>query len=81
MSSSEIADNKWELEASKPPITTAGAMAQIAIIGAFTLVFGWILAFSVLGIVSPKKKTMADKYGEMNAEGGAAAPAEAPAAE
>ncbi len=77
MSSSEIADNKWELEASKPPITTPGALAQIVIVGSFSLVFLWILSFSVLGIVSPKKKTMADKYGEMNAE---AAPAEAPAA-
>jgi hypothetical protein len=75
MSASEIADNKWELEASKTPIKSVGAIAQIIIVGAFSLMFLYIFAGAALGIVSPPQKTMADKYGEMTAEG-TPAPAE-----
>ena len=83
MSASEIANNKWELEASKTPLKSFGAIAQIIIVGAFCLMFLYILFGAVMGIVSPPQKTMAEKYGEMTVDGKAApaAPAAAPAAE
>lgn len=77
MSVAEIADNKWEREVTKPPVTSAGSIFQLVLLGAFVLMFLWIFSFVVMGLVSPKKATMADKYGEMNAAG---APAAAPAA-
>ena len=67
MSAAEIADNKWEREAAKPPVATVGAFAQLALVSVFVLIFLWILSWVVLGIVSDKKSTMADKYGEMAA--------------
>ncbi|MEZ4428685.1 MAG: hypothetical protein R3A51_13465 [Nannocystaceae bacterium] len=72
MSASEIADNKWELEASRPPVKSLGAIAQIAVVGSFALIFGWILTFSLMGIFGSKKESLADRYGEMTADGKAA---------
>lgn len=73
MSAAEIADNKWEREAAKPPVASVGAIAQLALVSVFILIFLWILSWTVMGIVGDKKSTMADKYGEMQA--GDAAPA------
>lgn len=78
MSVAEIADNKWERESAKPPVTTAGSIFQLLLLGAFVVMFLWIFSFVVMGMFGAKKSTMADKYGEMNAAGGAA-PAAAPA--
>lgn len=77
MSAAEIADNRWELAASKPPVATVSGMAQIVIMGGFALFFGWIIAFSVVGLVTPKKDTgLADQYKNLNVEGSGAAKAE-----
>ncbi|MBK8262128.1 MAG: hypothetical protein IPK80_12435 [Nannocystis sp.] len=67
MSAAEIADNKWEREAAKPPVTAPGSLAQLILVSFFILLFLWILSWTVMGIVGDKKSTMADKYGEMNA--------------
>lgn len=71
MSMSEIADNKWEVQASKPPTSTVPAIFQILLIGSFAAVFAWILMFSVQGIFGAKRETLADSYGKMGVEGGA----------
>ena len=79
MSTAEIADNKWEVEAAKPPVTTAGGILQVLLLVAFAGVFVWILIFTARGIFGEKKESLADAYGKMTVEGGGA-PAAAPAA-
>jgi hypothetical protein len=76
MSAAEIADNRWELAASKPPVTTFSGLAQMVLMGGFALFFGWIIAFSVVAIVTPKKDTgLAEQYKNLNVEGKPAAEA------
>ncbi len=83
MSSAEIADNKWEVESTKPPVVTAAGIAQILLMGMFGLFFLYILIMSVVGIVSPKQEgSLEQKYKEKLEHGGAAtAPAEEAPAE
>lgn len=69
---SEIADNKWEVEASKAPTTTFSGIAQILLIAVFASVFVYILQGSVRGMFSEKKDGLAEKIGNMTNE---AAPA------
>jgi hypothetical protein len=71
MSISEIADNKWEVQAAKPPVSTVPAIFQILLIGSFAAVFVWILQFSVVGIFGAKRDTMSDNYGKMGNEAAA----------
>jgi len=71
MSNAEIADNKWEVEAAKPPVTTVPAIFQILLIASFAAVFLWILQFSVVGFFGAKRDTMADNYGKMSNEAAA----------
>jgi len=71
---SEIADNKWEVEASKPPVSTVSGIAQILLIACFAAVFVYILQGSVRGMFSEKKDGLAEKIGGMGNE---AAPAPA----
>ncbi|MBK7824872.1 hypothetical protein [Nannocystis sp.] len=71
MSISEIADNKWEVQAAKPPVSTVPAIFQILLIASFAAVFVWILQFSVIGIFGAKRDTMADNYGKMGSEAAA----------
>jgi len=66
MSAADIADNKWELTATKPPLTTPAGLAQIALMGFFGLFFLWIVGFAAMGIVMPKKAGLADSYQQMN---------------
>lgn len=82
MSAAEIADNKWELQATKPPVTTVPGLAQIILMGGFALFFGWIIAFSIVGIVTPKDEDggLAGQYKDLK-PGGAGPAEEAPAAE
>lgn len=54
MSAAEIADNKWELNATKPPVNTVAGIAQIALMVFFALFFLWIMVSSFIGIVTPK---------------------------
>ncbi len=77
MSSAEIGNNKWELDASRPPVLTPFGMAQIGIIGVFGLFFGWMLLQAVVAIVTPHEKSDLEKrIGGMNEAAPAAAPAE-----
>ncbi|MCY1066735.1 hypothetical protein OV090_18315 [Nannocystis sp. RBIL2] len=82
MSASEIADNKWELQASKPPVSDVGGILQIIVVGAFTLMFAWMMLFTFQGIFGSKRESLADQYGNLTVDGKKkeAAPA-APAAE
>ena len=69
MSISEIADNKWEREAAKPPTTTFSGICQILLIGAFTLIFVYILQGSLMGMFGSKREGgMSDTYGKMSHE-------------
>lgn len=72
MSISEIADNKWEAQAAKPPVSTAGGIMQILLIAAFASVFVYILQGSAAGIFGAKRGSMAENYSKMTNE---AAPA------
>ena len=67
---SEIADNKWEVEAAKAPTTTFSGIAQILLIAAFAGVFVFILQGSARGIFSEKKDGLAEKIGGMTNEAG-----------
>lgn len=80
MSASEIADNKWELEASKPPIANIGGVLQILVVGFFAAIFAWMMLFTFQGIFGSQRESLADQYGKLTVEGAGAAPAEAPAA-
>ncbi|MBZ5713419.1 hypothetical protein [Nannocystis pusilla] len=79
MSASEIADNKWELEASKPPISDVGGILQIVVVAFFAALFGWMLMFTFQGIFGSKRETLADAYGNLTVDGKKAP--EAPPAE
>ena len=78
---SEIADNKWELESSKPPIKNVMGIAQIAMMSAFAAFFVYILIFSLIGMVTTKGESdLTKSYQQMNqAPAGGEAPAAAPA--
>ncbi|HEY8376239.1 MAG TPA: hypothetical protein VIK91_07105 [Nannocystis sp.] len=76
MSIAEIADNKWELEASRPPVTTFGGILQIAVIFCFAGLFAWMMTFVFQGIFGEKRETLADQYGRLTVEG--SKPAETP---
>jgi hypothetical protein len=80
MSSSEIADNKWELQAAKPPVGSASGIMQLTMMGGFVLMFGWLILYSIIGAVTPKNEEsgLANSYKNMKAEVPAA---EAPKAE
>jgi hypothetical protein len=49
MSLAEIQDNKWEVEATKPPVTNPGAIGIIIMMTAFSLFFVAIIIGSVIG--------------------------------
>lgn len=74
MSAAEIADNKWEVQATKAPTTTPAGIAQILLMGGFAAFFGYIVVFSIIAIVTPKGDGLAGDYKNLNA-------AETPAAE
>ena len=71
MSAAEIADNKWELSSTKPPLNTAGGILQLLLMVGFIGLFGWLIVSSVIGIVTPKTEggSLADSYKDMNVEG------------
>lgn len=61
---SEVADNKWEAEAAKPPLVSPAALAQILMMTIFAGFFAYILVMSVVGIVTPKEESdLAKKIG------------------
>ncbi len=56
MSAAEIADNKWELQASKAPVTGLAAYTQMLMMLGFTVLFAWILSWVVAGAFGPKQE-------------------------
>lgn len=70
MSAAEIADNKWELTSTKPPVATVAGVAQVALMGFFGLFFVWIIGFSIIAIVTPKKEEagLAAQYDRMKTQ-------------
>lgn len=81
MSNAEIADNKWEVQAAKPPVTSVAAIAQLLMMVALTFIFLYLFQGTMQGIFGAQQETMADAYGKMTNEAapadGAAAPAPA----
>jgi hypothetical protein len=65
MSLSEIADNKWEVQAAKPPVQNVPAVAQMLLIASFTAIFAWILFGSLQGMFGAKRDGLAESYGKM----------------
>ena len=74
MSNAEIADNKWEAQAAKPPIYTVTAISQLLMIAALAFIFLWLVKGSLQGIFGEKKDGLAEAFGRMTNE---AAPAPA----
>ncbi|MBK7830702.1 hypothetical protein [Nannocystis sp.] len=69
MSMSEIADNKWEVQAAKAPVTSFSAICQVLLIVGFTGIFIYILQGSAAGIFGAKRDGgMTDNYGKMTNE-------------
>lgn len=70
MSASEIADNKWELQSTKPPLASAGGVLQLLLMVGFVGLFGWLIVSSLIGIVTEKQDggSLADQYKNMGAE-------------
>jgi hypothetical protein len=69
MSMSEIADNKWEVDAARPPTRSFSAICQILLIAAFTGIFVYIVQGAASGIFGPKRQGgMAESYGKMSHE-------------
>jgi len=70
MSSAEIADNKWEVQASKPQVGTASGIFQIVFMAGFVGVFAYLIIFSIIGAVTPKKEDggLAGQYDKMRQE-------------
>jgi hypothetical protein len=54
MSTAEIADNKWEVQASKPPVASAGGLGMLLMFGGFVILFGYLTVMSIIGATSPK---------------------------
>lgn len=80
MSSAEIADNKWEVQASKPQVKDPASIAQIALMGGFAAFFVYILIFSVVGMFSSSEEgSLESKFSQMNEAGAGEAKKEAPA--
>jgi hypothetical protein len=55
MSLAEIQDNKWEVEATKPPVTSPGAIGIIIMMTAFSLFFVAVIIGSVIGSFTETK--------------------------
>lgn len=68
MSNAEIADNKWEVHAAKPPISNIAAVSQLLMMLALTGVFLYLFQGTLQGIFGEKRETMADNIGKMTNE-------------
>ncbi len=75
MSSFEIADNKWEVQAAKAPIGGAAAIMQMVLMAAFGVFFLYILSGAVYGALTPRQEnSLAEKYKDLGS-GSSAVPA------
>lgn len=66
MSAAEIADNRWEVSASKPPITSPAGIGMLLVMSGFGLFFVWIMVGSVQGMIMPKSEGLAGEYKKLN---------------
>lgn len=75
MSTTEIADNKWELQVSKPPVATAGGLLLLLMFAGFTILFGYLTVMSVIGAFSqkPEQNRIEKQFSKPAAEKPAAA--------
>jgi hypothetical protein len=55
MTVAEIQDNKWELQAIKPPTTNAAAIGMILMMVGFSLFFVFLIIGSVIGSFTDTK--------------------------
>jgi hypothetical protein len=78
MSAAEIADNKWEMESTKPPVGSLSGLSQILLMGGFGFFFTLIIVGSLIAIVTPKPEDggLAGQYKTMGAQGSQQATAE-----
>lgn len=56
MSVAEIQDNKWEVQAAKPPLMTPAGIGAMIMMGGFALFFLWVIIFSVIGSFTDTKE-------------------------
>jgi len=68
MSMSEIADNKWESSAAKPPVSTSTGVAQIAMFIGLTVFFSWMFGSVIYAIVGPQQTKLHEKYEKMDSK-------------
>lgn len=61
MSVAEIQNNKWELEATKAPITTPGSIGLMIMMGGFSLFFLWVIVGAVIGSFADTEEMDFDK--------------------
>jgi hypothetical protein len=73
MSVAEIQDNKWEVQAAKPPLLTAGSIGAMIMMGGFALFFVWVIIFSVIGSFTETKEMDFSKTQKAEADAAAAA--------
>lgn len=76
MSVAEIQDNKWEVQAAKPPLITPGGIGAMIMMGGFALFFVAVIIGSVIGSFTETKEMDFSKQQKVDGEGAAAAPAE-----
>jgi hypothetical protein len=71
MSAADIADNKWEAQAAKPPVGSINGIMQMLLMGGFMVFFVWIVIFSVIAIVTPAKEGggLAGDFENMKSQG------------
>ena len=68
MSMSEIADNKWESSAAKPPVATGIGAAQMVMFIGLTVFFFWMFGSVVYAIVGPQQTKLYEKYEKMDSK-------------
>lgn len=61
MSVADIQDNKWELQATKAPITTPASLGIIVMMSAFALFFVAVLIGAVIGSFTDTEEMDFDK--------------------
>ena len=61
MSLAEIQDNKWEVQASKPPIAKPAGIGMLIMMTGFTLFFVAVIIGSIIGSFTETKEMDFDK--------------------
>ncbi len=56
MSTAEIGDNKWEVSAAKPPVTSISGLSSLLMMSGFAVFFVLLIVGSLMGILSEKNE-------------------------